>query len=305
MTSAQQVNDYQRILAAIDVGSEAEQIMRRAEGVAPICSASLAALHVVDHLPDYDPDFISILPAQEIEAELVAAARRRIADLPEPATRECVETVILSGRAREVIPQIAQERQADLIVLGSYRWHGIGRPLGSTADRLLHRAPCDVLVVRIKPREEAGALKSAYAHILIAADFSKEGAKAARRGAHLAHHYNARLTLLHVVEHFPVDRSNELIAPEDKDPAMYHQQHAQEALAQLAADIGWAYAEQEVVLSPRGAEHEIPRLAERGGADLIVLGSHGMHGLQTLLGSTADGVLPRTNCDVLVVRAGG
>ena len=37
-------------------------------------------------------------------------------------------------------------------------------------------------------------------------------------------------------------------------------------------------------------------------ADLVVVGSHGRHGLQFLLGSTADGVMHSAACDVLVVR---
>lgn len=37
-------------------------------------------------------------------------------------------------------------------------------------------------------------------------------------------------------------------------------------------------------------------------ADLIVVGSHGRHGLQLLLGSTANGVLHNAICDVLAVR---
>jgi universal stress protein A len=37
-------------------------------------------------------------------------------------------------------------------------------------------------------------------------------------------------------------------------------------------------------------------------ADLIVIGSHGRHGLHLLLGSTANGVLHEAECDVLAVR---
>ncbi len=37
-------------------------------------------------------------------------------------------------------------------------------------------------------------------------------------------------------------------------------------------------------------------------ADLIVLGTHGRHGLGLILGSTANGVLHGASCDVLAVR---
>jgi nucleotide-binding universal stress UspA family protein len=49
-------------------------------------------------------------------------------------------------------------------------------------------------------------------------------------------------------------------------------------------------------------QHEIVRVAKEQGVDLIVVGSHGRHGLQLLLGSTANGVLHLAACDVLAVR---
>jgi len=47
---------------------------------------------------------------------------------------------------------------------------------------------------------------------------------------------------------------------------------------------------------------EIIRVAQENGVDLIVVGSHGRHGLALLLGSTANGVLHYAPCDVLAVR---
>ncbi len=49
-------------------------------------------------------------------------------------------------------------------------------------------------------------------------------------------------------------------------------------------------------------ETEIHTLANGISADLIVVGSHGRHGLALLLGSTANGVLHGAPCDVLAVR---
>ena len=47
---------------------------------------------------------------------------------------------------------------------------------------------------------------------------------------------------------------------------------------------------------------EIIRIAEDMGADLIVVGSHGRHGIALLLGSTAASVVHHAKCDVLAVR---
>jgi universal stress protein A len=51
---------------------------------------------------------------------------------------------------------------------------------------------------------------------------------------------------------------------------------------------------------------EIRAHAEKIGADLIVIGSHGRAGLSgVMLGSTANGVLHNSPCDVLTVRVRG
>ncbi|MEH6610148.1 MAG: universal stress protein [Halioglobus sp.] len=48
--------------------------------------------------------------------------------------------------------------------------------------------------------------------------------------------------------------------------------------------------------------NEIHRTASDMGADVIVVGSHGRHGIQLLLGSTSNAVLHGASCDVLAVR---
>ncbi len=48
--------------------------------------------------------------------------------------------------------------------------------------------------------------------------------------------------------------------------------------------------------------HRVHNLAAKIGADLIVVGTHGKHGLQLLTGSTANAVLHGAKCDVLAVR---
>ena len=49
-------------------------------------------------------------------------------------------------------------------------------------------------------------------------------------------------------------------------------------------------------------KHEISALAERLKSDLVIVGSHGKHGLELLLGSTANGILHTAKCDVLTIR---
>lgn len=144
-----------------------------------------------------------------------------------------------------------------------------------------------------------------YRHILCAIDFSGYSERAAKRAFELARHYAARLTLLHVVEYFPIDRSNEVIAPEDADPAVYREQRERASLAELVKRLGSEEVTQDVRFSPHSAKREIVRFAKEQNVDLIVVGTHGQHGLTALLGSTAEGVAHMAPCDVLVIRAHG
>lgn len=141
-----------------------------------------------------------------------------------------------------------------------------------------------------------------YQRILCAADFSRLSEAAAERAVELCRRFEAALTLLHVVEYFPVDRSNDLIAPEDVDPAAYRESRAREKLRELTVRLGCEDAAQEVLFSPNSAWHGIIQFIEENDIDLAVLGSHGHHGVFVLLGSTANGVVNRAPCDVLAVH---
>ncbi|MGD8999803.1 MAG: universal stress protein [Granulosicoccaceae bacterium] len=142
-----------------------------------------------------------------------------------------------------------------------------------------------------------------YQNILCATDFSPHSQVAAERAAQLAKQYGAQLTLLHVVENFPEDRSNVQIAPEDVDPVAYRKEQAGASLAELARHLGRNDAGQEIRFSPHSARHEIVHFARERNVDLIVLATHGHHGITALLGSTANGVVHSAPCEVLVVPA--
>ena len=106
-----------------------------------------------------------------------------------------------------------------------------------------------------------------YQRILCAVDFSGISEAAAARAAVLAHQAGAQLIFLHVVEYFPEDRSNELIAPESTDPAKYRERQARDQMTELANRLGCKEAKQEVLFSKRSAWHEIVRFAGQVDAD--------------------------------------
>jgi universal stress protein A len=142
-----------------------------------------------------------------------------------------------------------------------------------------------------------------YRHLLLPTDFSAHANYAALRARQLAELYGARLSLLQVLE-LPV-LYNELydgMAPMDTDFELERvvEEGARTRLTALAVELGPVVDATEGVYGR--PKLEITRYAEENGVDLIVLGSHGYHGLTRLLGSTTDGVNHEAGCDVLSVR---
>ncbi|MBU0499789.1 MAG: universal stress protein [Gammaproteobacteria bacterium] len=143
---------------------------------------------------------------------------------------------------------------------------------------------------------------ASYSHILLAVDFSDGSQAAADKAAQLAGLFNARLSLVHVVEFLGLSFNPEFPIPDDLELERRLAESADQRLRELALKLGHARAGIHVqVGSPK---HEICRVAEESAVDLIVVGSHGRHGLQLLLGSTANGVLHLAPCDVLAVSVG-
>ena len=140
----------------------------------------------------------------------------------------------------------------------------------------------------------------AYRHLLLAVDFAPETEPVVERAHQLVEHCQARLTLLHVVEHLPMSYSGDLVLPDDYDLERELLEVAKKQMTALGKRLGVPDARRHVEIGTTG--RTILRVAAELEADLIVLGSHGRHGLATLLGSTARTVLNGAGCDVLAVR---
>lgn len=102
-----------------------------------------------------------------------------------------------------------------------------------------------------------------YRHILFATDFSEPSRVAARRAKLEARAHTAHLSLLHVIEHFPVGLPTDWIAPENEDPATYYRTRAATELAQLAEGLECQDAVQKVIVAASSAGHAIVDYARR------------------------------------------
>jgi universal stress protein A len=140
-----------------------------------------------------------------------------------------------------------------------------------------------------------------YKHILLAVDFYEHSEAVANRAKDLAIKYQAKLSIIHVVDSLPItDAGYGADIPFNMDLTTELMAGAKKRLAKLAEKLD--VTEDRLWLEMGSPKTEIIRIAEENNIDLIVIGSHGRHGLALLLGSTANGVLHHATCDVLAVR---
>lgn len=143
---------------------------------------------------------------------------------------------------------------------------------------------------------------SLYNHILVAIDFSSSSEHVLKKALKISQHESIRISLLHVVEYLPpMDYLNDSLMninwAEDEQVML---DNAKDKMQQFVKKHKLKDVAQEI-------EFGVPKLVitqfvEQHLCDLVVLGSHGRHGLSLLLGSTANAVLHAMPCDVLTIK---
>ena len=141
---------YTHILLAIDFSANTDTVTRRALEVGKLCDAKISLVHVVEFV-QIDLSSELVVPQElELDQELLELADKRLKTLGEKYDIPESERFVSQGSTRREILRVAQEQEVDLIVIGSHGRQGIQLLLGSTANAILHGAPCDVLAVRVR-----------------------------------------------------------------------------------------------------------------------------------------------------------
>jgi len=143
---------------------------------------------------------------------------------------------------------------------------------------------------------------SNYTHILIAVDFSSSADQVLKKAADIAQINHARISLLHVVEYLPpIDSAYEPILATnwsiDENELL---DKAKQSLAEISKKHSLSNSQQYVQIGT--PKYEISQFVKGHQCDLVVIGSHGRHGINLLLGSTANAVLHEMPCDILAVK---
>ncbi len=144
--------NYQRIMVAIDLSSESDVVLKKAQLIA----GENAVIHLAYVQEPMDNIYVGIVPQSaafsglgDLEAQLGNELKQKLAALGEKFSVPSDHLHILNGSPAHEIHRFAKENAIQLIVIGTHGQKGLQLLLGSTANAVLHGAVCDVLAVRI------------------------------------------------------------------------------------------------------------------------------------------------------------
>jgi len=289
------------IIVGCDLSAHSDQALERAIGIALIHRAKLVLVHAqASEAPGGEADNAMTAQLGEVSAAVRAAEALRLADKLAEIQALGLPAAVISrlGPPDEVLAGAAHDERADLIVVGTHGHTGVARfLLGSVANAIVRRAPCDVLVVR------GDALREPFHKPLIATDFSPAAAKALGNAVPILAP-DARLHVVHAWQ-LPAGSWGATLLGQARFPWSTVRDavlaSAKSQADQLVAEHGPGF---EVDLVQGPPAQVITETAERGGHDLIVVGAHGNRGFRRLLlGSVAESTVRHAHCSVLVVHA--
>lgn len=141
-----------------------------------------------------------------------------------------------------------------------------------------------------------------FGHILIPTDGSEAAQRATARGCELAARLGARVTVMTALEHFPAHIMASAYRPADEpqEPLGLPAAEARLAEAEALARAAGVACARLLVREPQPVYRAILQAAEDCGADLIVMGTHGMGLMERIfVGSQTQRVLAHTRIPVL------
>lgn len=295
------MSTFKKVLVAVDLDeSSADYVLESAHQLVP--GVPITVVHVLERSQYFNVGDPSFAVLDDVYGKITREVQAHLAKL---CDRHGIrDYTMLEGHAATSIQQYAEEHGHDLIVLGTHGRHGIRRLLGSTANAVLHGTERNVLAVRVPGKDvEVRPAKEKYRRILAAVDLSDESNQVLDIAQILGDQEHAELHVVHVIKPFQHAYAGINPATLSDVGIQFEKEAAEQARAELKTIAVSRGLPKDAVSVRNGAPPvEIQTLAEELDCDMLVVGTHGKHGVQLLLGSVANAVIHGTTCDVLAVR---
>ena len=153
---------FQKILTAVDASERAPGVFNIAAELARTVGARLYVARAITVPPEF-PAAAAGSPADPLLARMAASAMQDMSCLVAgaPDDVQVRPPIVRLGVPWRVILDVAEERDVDLIVIGSHGYHGWDHILGTTAAKIVNMARRHVFVVHERePRSVVGKQES-------------------------------------------------------------------------------------------------------------------------------------------------
>lgn len=285
-----------RLLVATDFSAGSERAADTAIDLAARWKSRIDWVHVHPEASHVLAPSGQALLAHYVERER-QVAQTGLAALVERGSARGVEchSHLERGRPESCVASLAEETDADWVVLGTHGRSGItALLLGSVAEKIARICPRSTLLVR------SGSLLAPGGTVLYGEDFSPDESR--QVAADVAHALEARLVLVHGIDVMTGIAANTSysmppsLIDSARDEAVAH-------LTQLARELGDGVGSV-VRLEPGAAA--LCDQARKTNASLVITGTSSRRGLERwVLGSVAEKTLRHAPCSVLILKQPG
>ena len=298
---------YHRILVPLDTSELAEVALPYAEQMAGRLGSEITLMSV-SHSAGEKEQRVFRSYIQETVAVTKERANRY---LEKPTGQDVkVESAILVGNPAEEIVDYAERENIDVIVMATHGRSGIGRwALGSVADKVLRATERPVVLIGAKGARPDMLEKGVFKRALVPLDGSKESEAVIPYIEELASMLGAEVTLLQVlaiVYHVYISGDASAQVPYTEEEMKPLKASAESYLEKVGSGLKGKGVTTKCQVRVGAAGHEIIKLADEIGADIVAMSTHGRSGVGRLVfGSVAEKVVRTGNTPVLLVRTPG
>jgi nucleotide-binding universal stress UspA family protein len=292
------IKDRLTVLLALDLNATSDVVLRWAKEFRLAGPCDILSCYVNHRAPTVEE--ATVAPGRPVNPPaLQSRLERELHKKVRDQLGDDASTVIVRpyfGDPAPCIVEIATEKKAQVIAVGTHQRHGLGRLAQFSVSReLLHHSATNVVCVpvtaKFDPRE---AHLPEFRRVLVATDFSDLG-NAAVPFACAACAIGGMVKIIHVA----APRLSSL----RKAGSGWETDLREQLRGLIPYETGARCQPPEVeVLESRDVAAAICREAERFGADLVCLASHGLGGSRALHGSVTKGVLKKIRRPLLVIR---
>ena len=303
------MSEFKKILCAIDFSEYSEYALRYATAFTKISGGTIDCVHVADmsFAVDGAVDGVYVSSA-DVQRSLQAIKESAQEELEHFVRKEHFLGVELTphlrdGHAADEIVKLAEEIDADLLILATHGKSGLERMVfGSTCDKVLRLSKTPVLAVKHPEHTalaEDGSLK--ISRILCPLDFSDFSHSSLPLATEMAKRFGSTLVLAHVVDaRFDYPEWSAQVAMNTSEhlaeSALEHLERVAEGLEGINTEVSVAMGIPYRVLAEKTNEEDI---------DLAIIATHGRKRLaHALLGSVTEKLVRASGCPVLTVHPG-